>query len=236
MKKNDYGSLCTEMYELLHKEAPEDELAFYLSYARPGMSILEPLCGSGRFLIPFLERGFSIQGMDNSKDMVNKLLVPFLRRGLSIQGMDNSREMLDRLLEKAPEAQAVLCDLEAYQPTERFDYIFIPSGSVSLFTDMETCKGILRKMKTLLKAGGRFVFAVDTTATRCPDSDVYTESVSVETAEKHRLVLKSKSRYDEATRTQFNPSLYELTAASCCGGRRWIFKSICTSRAKWTAC
>ena len=36
MKKNDYGSLCTEMYELLHKEAPEDELAFYLSYARPG--------------------------------------------------------------------------------------------------------------------------------------------------------------------------------------------------------
>ena len=150
------------------------------------MSILEPLCGSGRFL------------------------VPFLRRGLSIQGMDNSREMLDRLLEKAPEAQAVLCDLEAYQPTERFDYIFIPSGSVSLFTDMETCKGILRKMKTLLKAGGRFVFAVDTTATRCPDSDVYTESVSVETAEKHRLVLKSKSRYDEATRTQFNPSLYEL--------------------------
>ena len=186
MKKNDYGSLCTEMYELLHKEAPEDELAIYLSYARPGMSILEPLCGSGRFL------------------------VPFLRRGLSIQGMDNSREMLDRLLEKAPEAQAVLCDLEAYQPTERFDYILIPSGSVSLFTDMETCKGILRKMKTLLKAGGRFVFAVDTTATRCPDSDVYTESVSVETAEKHRLVLKSKSRYDEAKRTQFTPSLYEL--------------------------
>ena len=131
MKKNDYGSLCTEMYELLHKEAPEDELAFYLSYARPGMSILEPLCGSGRFLVPFLRRGLSIQG-------------------------------------------------------------------------------ILRKMKTLLKAGGRFVFAVDTTATRCPDSDVYTESVSVETAEKHRLVLKSKSRYDEATRTQFNPSLYEL--------------------------
>ena len=124
--------------------------------------------------------------------------------------MEYGREMLDRLLEKAPEAQAVLCDLEAYQPTERFDYIFIPSGSVSLFTDMETCKDILRKMKTLLKAGGRFVFAVDTTATRCPDSDVYTESVSVETAEKHRLVLKSKSRYDEATRTQFNPSLYEL--------------------------
>ena len=26
MKQNYYGSLCTELYELLHKEAPRDEL------------------------------------------------------------------------------------------------------------------------------------------------------------------------------------------------------------------
>ena len=30
-KKNYYGSLCTELYELLNQEAPEDELDFYLS-------------------------------------------------------------------------------------------------------------------------------------------------------------------------------------------------------------
>lgn len=42
--------------------------------------------------------------------------------------MDNSREMLDRLLEKAPEAQAVLCDLEAYQPTRAFRLHFHPLG------------------------------------------------------------------------------------------------------------
>lgn len=41
MIKNYYGSLCTEMYEILHKEAPQDELAFYLSYAEKGMKILE---------------------------------------------------------------------------------------------------------------------------------------------------------------------------------------------------
>ena len=48
-KKNYYGSLCTELYELLHQEAPEDELDFYLSYAEKGKKILEPLCGSGRW-------------------------------------------------------------------------------------------------------------------------------------------------------------------------------------------
>lgn len=72
MIKNYYGGLCTEMYELLHKEAPQDELAFYLSYAEKGKKILEPLCGSGRFLIPFLERGFAISGIDLSTEMLAK--------------------------------------------------------------------------------------------------------------------------------------------------------------------
>ena len=62
--KNYYGSLCTEMYEILHETAPEDELEFYLSYAQKGQKILEPLCGSGRFLIPFMARGCDITGMD----------------------------------------------------------------------------------------------------------------------------------------------------------------------------
>ena len=54
-EKNYYGNLCTEMYEILHAEAPQDELNFYLSYAEKGKKILEPLCGSGRFLVPFVE-------------------------------------------------------------------------------------------------------------------------------------------------------------------------------------
>lgn len=40
-KQNYYGYLCTEMYEILHEKAPEEELAFYLSYAKKGEKILE---------------------------------------------------------------------------------------------------------------------------------------------------------------------------------------------------
>ena len=71
---NYYGSLCTEMYELLHSQAPQDELAFYLSYAHPGDRVLELLCGSGRFLVPFVQRGFDITGVDLSQEMLEKLL------------------------------------------------------------------------------------------------------------------------------------------------------------------
>ncbi len=64
IQRNYYGRLCTEMYEILHKDAPKDELAFYLSYARNGERILEALCGSGRFFVPFLNKGFDIKGVD----------------------------------------------------------------------------------------------------------------------------------------------------------------------------
>lgn len=69
-QQNYYGSLCTELYELLHPEAPREELDFYLSYAAPGQRILEAMCGSGRFLVPFLERGFAIEGVDLSAEML----------------------------------------------------------------------------------------------------------------------------------------------------------------------
>lgn len=184
--KNYYGNLCTEMYEILHKDAPLDELSFYLSYAEKGMNILEPLCGSGRFLIPFLERGFNICGMDMST------------------------EMLAKLKEKTSVAKVVQGDILEYDSEEKYNYIFISSGSVSLFTDMEMCRAILYKMKCLLKKDGKFVFAVDTVANRCPDDSDYHILISVKTKEGFDLVLKGKNFYDEKTHTQFSPSIYEL--------------------------
>lgn len=184
--KNYYGSLCTEMYEILYKDAPEDELDFYLSYTRKDMSILEPLCGSGRFLVPFLERGYDIKGIDLSK------------------------EMLAKLKEKSPNAKVFQSDILEYDTVEKYDYIFISSGSVSLFTDMVLCRKILKKMKWLLKKGGKFVFAVDTVANRCPDDSDYRTAIAIKTKERYDLILKNKNYYDEKTHTQFSPGIYEL--------------------------
>lgn len=186
LKQNYYGSLCTEMYEILHEQAPQDELDFYLSYAEMGKKILEPLCGSGRFLVQFLERGFDIIGMDLSE------------------------EMLQKLKQKAPNARVMQADIISFTAEEKFDYIFIPSGSISLFTDMKMCRNILRKMKELLAPGGKFVFAVDTVFDKCNEDRDYKTSVSVKTKEGFDLLLKGKNHYDEVSQTQFSPSIYEL--------------------------
>lgn len=186
--KNSYGRLCTEIYEILHAQAPQEELDFYLSYARPGDAILEALCGSGRFLLPFFERGFDIQGMDASPDMLAKLR------------------------KKCPNAPAVCADIAAYTPDRAYDYIFISSGSVSLFTDLALCRRILAQLKSWLAPGGKLVFAVETVADRCPDDADYREAVAVPMQGGRRIVLRTKNHYDPATQTQYSPGFYELYA------------------------
>lgn len=82
MQINDYGKLCTMMYEQLHPTADPQELAFYLSYAKPGEQMLELLCGSGRFLIPFWKKGLSIDGVDLSAQMLEQLEQKLPRQSL----------------------------------------------------------------------------------------------------------------------------------------------------------
>ena len=171
IRQNYYGNLCTEMYEILHREAPADELDFYLSYAEKGKKILEPLCGSG---------------------------------------IDLSEEMLAKLKQKAPMASVACRDILQYSPDRLFDYIFISSSSVSLFTDISVCRQLLGKMKSLLSPAGVFVFAVDTIANRCIDDTEYIPSVTVPFEDGTALTLKTKNYYEEQSQTQFSPGIYEL--------------------------
>lgn len=184
-EQNRYGRLCTEMYEILHAEAPQDELDFYLSYARSGMRILEPLCGSGRFLVPFMKRGFDITGVDLSE------------------------EMLAKLLAKAPDARAICADMAHCPLEESFDYIFIPSGSLSLFTDESTRDNVISSIASMLSDEGVFVFAVDA-VTCAENSRGFVVDATVETSDGRSIVLKSSHRYDEQTRIQHSPGIYEL--------------------------
>ena len=199
-KQNYYGGLCTEMYEILHEKAPQDELNFYLSYAGKDKKILEPLCGSGRFLVPFMERGFDISGIDSSK------------------------EMLGKLKQKAPNAKAICADIREYSPQGHFDYIFISSGSVSLFTDMGLCKTILTALKEMLSPKGKLVFAVDTIANRCPDDSDYKLSLSV------KICMTSKARH-----SFLREYMNYTTERNSCEASGWIFKRICIHLGRWNS-
>ena len=51
MSNNTYLKLCTQVYDLSKPTPPEEAYAFYRSYIEATRGpILEPMCGSGRFL------------------------------------------------------------------------------------------------------------------------------------------------------------------------------------------
>ena len=89
-------------------------------------------------------------------------------------------------------------------------------------------------MRVLLTDGGRFVFAVDTVACRCPDDADFKPSLAVKTKEGFDLIAKYKNTYDEATHTQYSPLFTSCTTGiRFCKASPWTSRSTCTSWAKW---
>jgi hypothetical protein len=72
MSFSKYGELCTEVYD--HTKKIGDSLGGDVEYYRDQLKhtkgrILEAMVGSGRVLIPLLESGLVIDGVDYSPEM-----------------------------------------------------------------------------------------------------------------------------------------------------------------------
>lgn len=139
---SSYGKLCTEFYDIDKPEPAPDAFDFYLAQAeRAQGAILEPMCGSGRYLLPLLARGFDIEGSDSSADMLAACRDHARHSGLE-----------PKLSEQA---------LDALDSDRRFDLIFIPSGSFCLITDEAAALAGLVRVRELLAPSGRFIVEVE---------------------------------------------------------------------------
>ncbi len=89
-----YKSLCSEFYDLTKPTPTPKEWHFYNNlvkqYAGP---CLEAMCGSGRLLLPLLEQGYEVDGVDNATNMLKlcktKCSVRFPKLNLFEQNLEN---------------------------------------------------------------------------------------------------------------------------------------------------
>jgi ubiquinone/menaquinone biosynthesis C-methylase UbiE len=137
--KSYYGNLCSWFYDIDKPLSNKKELQFYLSFANKEMNILEPMCGSGRFLVNFIKNGFKIDGFDISSDMLKKCKT----------NIEN-----DNILQ--------CCNFENYFPNKECDLIFIPSGSFSLITNRNEIFETIRILEGLNKQNGKIVIELET--------------------------------------------------------------------------
>jgi 2-polyprenyl-3-methyl-5-hydroxy-6-metoxy-1,4-benzoquinol methylase len=85
MKLTTYGSLCTEVYEITKPIAGEyPDVPYFIEHLSSiDGKILEAMVGKGCLLIPLLEAGLNVEGIDASSDMLAACRRNCAARGLN---------------------------------------------------------------------------------------------------------------------------------------------------------
>lgn len=127
MRMNAYQKLGTEVYDITKPQAPSEALEFYRRHLESvNGPVLEAMSGSGRFLIPLLERGIDIDGADASPHMLQACRQHCQRKGL--------RPVL---------YQQLLPELAL---PRQYRFIFIPAGSFGLIVDRQAATDSLKRL------------------------------------------------------------------------------------------
>lgn len=193
-----YRALCSEYYELDKPDVPKDAFECYLRYIKEANGpILEPMCGTGRFLIPLLEKGYSVTGFDSSPYMLEVCRGKLRERHLS------------GIVHEA--------SFETFSLPQMYNLIFIPSGSFCLLTTNEQTTRALSFISQHLQPRGKLVFEIET-LTAVSDSQNVWKGDWVQRDDGSKIVLSTLSRFDELSRIETVLCRYELweeNAISC---------------------
>lgn len=185
-----YKGLCTDFYELDKPHPPEDALQCYLKFAEEAQgAILEPMCGTGRFLVPLLEKGYPVTGFDYSSHM-----------------LDVCRNKCDRLGLKATLVEA---SFESFSLPENYNLIFIPSSSFCLLTSPDEIAQALKFISNRLKPGGKFVFEIETLQAFGGSQGEW-KGKWVNKPDGSKIVINTLSHFDSLSRIETLLCRYEL--------------------------
>jgi SAM-dependent methyltransferase len=90
-----YGTLCSLFYDATKTYAPEREVNFYASFIEqnPGR-VLEAMSGSGRLQIPLIQKGYTVDGVDNSRIMLDRCRMRCKELNLTPEIFEQSLEAL----------------------------------------------------------------------------------------------------------------------------------------------
>jgi len=131
---SSYGRLSTAFYDLDKPAAPPEAVAYYRTRAALANGpVQEPMCGSGRFLIPLIQAGVSVEGADASREMLAACRLKADRLGL-----------IPTLYEQS---------LEQLSLPHRYDLAFVPSGSLGLVHQPDALRTGLGRLRRHLNPG-----------------------------------------------------------------------------------
>lgn len=135
-----YGELSTELYNFTKPigHSIGGDIEYYLERLKgTNGKILEAAVGSGRFLIPLLEKGYLVDGIDYSPAMLDSCRKRCKERGLNPNLYEGN-----------------LC---SFTLPSKYEVIVIPTGSFCLIEKLEDAKDALKCFYKHLKPEGRVI-------------------------------------------------------------------------------
>jgi len=189
IKPTIYGTLCSLFYDATKKYAPEREVSFYVSFIEqnPGR-VLEAMSGSGRLQIPLLQRGYVVDGVDNSAIM-----------------LDRCRQRCENL-NLAPELYEQ--SLEELAIPHNYTTVTIAVGSFQLITKREIALLALKNIHKHMLYHGTLLIDIFV-----PDTTIDPRSVRIACIdEKTTIRLTTRHIFDEQNKLADAFCLYELVA------------------------
>jgi hypothetical protein len=188
-----YLNLCTQVYDLSKPSPPKKQYEFYRKYlTKANGLILEPMCGTGRFLLPFISEGFKVHGFDGSQHMLDALYKKTEEKNLKVnvwQGL-----------------------AEDFHKKERYKLIFIPDGSFGLITNIQAVKTALKKFYDNLTEDGVLVFEAETLQSAPQQLGVWRGSIWIK--DDGKFILSSFLDLPLESNVKTTICRYELIAGS----------------------
>lgn len=128
-----YTGLVAELYEPLASEhARADDYIPFLE--RSGTPALELACGSGLPLLELVERGYEVEGLDASQDMLDRCRA--------------------RAAERALDVALYHAEIQSFSLPRRYRSIFVAGASFTLLTTDEDAESALERIYEHLEPGG----------------------------------------------------------------------------------
>jgi SAM-dependent methyltransferase len=140
IKNKEYKKLHAEWYDLMSATIDNtDEINFWInSIQLEGQPVLELGSGTGRILIPLLENGFDVTGIDTSPDMVNRCY-----QSSNIKGL---------------KPDVIIESILNFELPRKFNLIMLDSAGLGLFVNDNDIHKMFERVTAHLKPGGLFIF------------------------------------------------------------------------------
>lgn len=162
-----YGRLSSEVYDMDKPTGHSfGDVEFYMNRLESCKgAILEPATGTGRILIPLLEKGLNVDGFDSSKDMLN-----------ICKNNCRKRDLNPKLFE---------AKMESFSQDTKYDAIIVPTGTFLLLNKRADSIKALQNFYKHLSNGGRLIvdislqtdISIGTVSTKtweCSNGDIIT--------------------------------------------------------------